>query len=379
MKNNTKKWFAILLAFVPGLIRAEDASSYSEHFNPAMIISWMFVLLIILFTLVIYILGKVLIASTKEKIKSNARKGLKFIALPLLTAPFLSNAQAVASGETGGLGFGTSWNFWYLLIAVLIIQLIVIITFALIIRNNLKTEEDKVVKTNRALGFLTSGKWWDRFNKAKDLKEEKSILLDHDYDGIQELDNDLPPWWKYGFYLTILWAVAYLFYYHVSDKGMSSKEEYENEMAMAEREVAAFKASQKLNVDETTAVVMTAKSDLDAGASIYAKNCVACHMADGGGGIGPNLTDQHWIYGGSVKNLFKTIKYGANNGMKSWSDDLSPIEMQQVSSFILSLQGTSPADPKGPEGELFSAEGGETDAKVDSELPDSTSIIAPAE
>jgi len=380
MKNSKNKLLAITLAFAPLFIRAEEeTASYSEHFNPAMFISWMFILLIILFTVVIYILGKVLISSTKEKIKKAASKGVKFILFPLFGLPVLSNAQEILTNEPNGLGFGTEWNFWYLLIAVLIIQLIIIITFALIIRNNLKTDEEVSIKTKTIFGFLTSGRFWDRFNKSKDLTEEKSILLDHDYDGIKELDNDLPPWWKYGFYFTIIWSVLYLFYYHVSDKGMSSKQEYESEIAIAQKEVEAFKANQKLNVDESNVVLLTEETALNSGAAIFAKNCVACHMADGGGGIGPNLTDQHWIYKGSIKNVFKTIKYGANNGMKSWSDDLSPIEMQQVASFVLSLQGSKPADPKAPEGELYTPEMAGVTNTSDSLVIDSTSIISPAE
>jgi cytochrome c oxidase cbb3-type subunit 3 len=234
----------------------------------------------------------------------------------------------------------------------------------------------KVVKESGAskwLGVLGSGRFWDRFNKAKDLKDEKSILLDHDYDGIKELDNDLPPWWKYGFYFTIVWAAAYLFYYHVSSNGISSKEEYEIEIAEAAKEVAAYKASMALNVDENTATLMTASSDLETGKKVWDRlNCATCHAADGGGGIGPNLTDEYWLYGGSVKDIFKTVKYGANNGMKAWENDMSAVEMQQVSSYILSLQGSSPADPKPAQGELYN-KASETDG---SENPSSDSLTS---
>lgn len=320
----------------------------SENFNPAMIISWILIILIILFTLVIYVLGKVLVSSTKERMEKQLKSGMKILLLPALLLPNLSEASS-------GVGFNTTWSFWYLLIGILVLQFIIILIFSYIIKNNLSSDKvTEAAESKSWFGKLSSGKFWDRFNNAKDLEEEKSILLDHDYDGIQELDNDLPPWWKYGFYLTIIWAVFYLFYYHVSSNGLSSKQEYENEMAVAEKQVAAYKAGLALNVDENSVTIMTNTSDLATGKKVFERlNCGSCHAADGGGGIGPNLTDNYWIHGGSVKNIFKTIKYGANNGMKAWEDDMSAVEMQQVTSYVLSLQGSAPADPKGPEGELF--------------------------
>lgn len=364
MKRNNKKTILLMMVLMPILASAQEtgaSESYSEHFNPAMIISWLFIGLIILFTIVIYVLGKVLVSSTKEKMKRMAQAA-KFLVLPILSVPsLLSAADGAETTISSGMGFNTVWNFWYLLIGILLVQLLIIIAFALIIRNNLRTETElKTAKSKNWLGFLGSGKFWDRFNNAKDLKEEKSILLDHDYDGIKELDNDLPPWWKYGFYFTILWGAVYLFYYHVSSAGISSQEEYEMEMAEAHKQVEAYKASMALNVDENTATLMTAASDIEAGRKVFEKlNCATCHMADGGGGIGPNLTDKYWLYGGSVNDVFKTIKYGANNGMKAWENDMSAVEMQQLSSYVLSLQGTTPADPKPAEGELYEPASGE--------------------
>lgn len=188
---------------------------------------------------------------------------------------------------------------------------------------------------------------------AKPIEKEADILLDHDYDGIHELDNNLPPWWLWGFYISIVFAVVYLIRFHVAD-GPSSAEEFEQEMAIAQEEVDAYLATALNLVDESNVELLTAQARLDAGKKIYTANCVACHAPDGGGLVGPNLTDPYWIHGGGLKNVFSTIKYGVPaKGMISWKDQLSPAQMQEVASYILSMQGNTPASPKEAEGQLW--------------------------
>lgn len=182
------------------------------------------------------------------------------------------------------------------------------------------------------------------------IEEEASVMTDHEYDGIHELDNALPPWWKYGFYLSIVFAFVYLINYHLMGSPLQI-EEYTNSIEQGEQEVQAYLASQSMNVDETSVERMLDAADLQAGLGTFKQYCVACHKEDGGGSVGPNLTDIYWIHGGDIKDIFKTIKYGANNGMKSWKDELNPVQMQQVASYIMSLGGTNPVDPKEPEGE----------------------------
>lgn len=200
--------------------------------------------------------------------------------------------------------------------------------------------------------------WWRKlYNKSLDKKpveREGEILLDHDYDGIRELDNNLPPWWLYGFYATIIIAFAYMFNYHVLG-GTTQTEEYLTEVADAELEIAEYKKNAKGLLTINTVELLTEEGDLTTGKSIYLANCIACHKADGGGGIGPNLTDPYWILGGGIKNVFNTITEGGRpgKGMISWKSDLKPEEIAQVSSYVLSLNGTTPAEPKEPEGELY--------------------------
>ena len=192
---------------------------------------------------------------------------------------------------------------------------------------------------------------------SKPLEEEGEIILDHNYDGIKELDNDLPPWWLYGFYITIIFAAVYLLRYHVFN-GANQFDELETELAQAKSAIEAYKKTAKDLVDINTVTVLTDPADLSAGKAIFETNCVACHMADGGGGIGPNLTDQHWILGGGIKNVFKTVSEGGRSGkgMIAWKTQLKPLEMAQVSSYVLTFEGTTPANPKAAEGDIWTPE-----------------------
>lgn len=179
--------------------------------------------------------------------------------------------------------------------------------------------------------------WNKVLTNAVEIEDEDSILLDHDYDGIKELDNDLPPWWKYGFYITIVWAVIYFGVYQVFKIAPTQQEEYLAELAEGEQQMAAYKEANPNLVTAETAVLLTDASDLAKGKTIYEANCVACHMSNGGGGIGPNLTDKNWIYEGNIKGVFHVISEGANNGMAAWKGLLSADKIEAVSSYVLSL------------------------------------------
>lgn len=215
---------------------------------------------------------------------------------------------------------------------------------------------------------------YDKLLDKKPIENEDEIILDHNYDGIKELDNNLPPWWLYGFYASIIFAGIYLARYHVFD-GATQEQEYLAEVAEAKAAVEAYKENAKGLIDANTVELLTGTEDINAGKAIFSGNCAACHKIDGGGGIGPNLTDSYWILGGGIKNVFNTISEGgrAGKGMVSWKTDLKPEEMAQVASYVLSLHSTTPLDPKEPEGELWV----DPDARVDEvevEAIDSASV-----
>jgi len=179
----------------------------------------------------------------------------------------------------------------------------------------------------------------------------------HEYDGIRELDNKLPQWWLYLFYFTIIFALVYLVGYHLAEWWPLQENEYKNEMAAA---ADMKKATPQVTVDFENMVPLTADADLAAGKDTYDKICVTCHGKFGEGLVGPNMTDMYWIHGDtinntvSIKNLYQVVTNGViEKGMIPYKDQLSPIQIQQVLSFILSLQGTNPPNPKAPQGRKY--------------------------
>ena len=197
-------------------------------------------------------------------------------------------------------------------------------------------------------------RFWNKMNDSVPVARENEVMTSHEYDGIRELDNRLPPWWLYGFYFTIFFGVAYLINYHVLDTGMTQEEEYIAEMAKAEEEVSAYLASMDMLIDETSVSFTDSPEDLLVGQEVFEGKCAACHGINGEGGVGPNLADSYWIHGGDMSDIFKTIKYGVpTKGMIAWESQLTPKEMQQVSSYIYTMEGTNPPNAKEPQGELF--------------------------
>lgn len=223
-----------------------------------------------------------------------------------------------------------------------------------------------------SLWSTISEKAWKLVPKDK----EQDIDLGHEYDGIRELDNSLPPWWLWLFYGTILWSAIYLWYYHISDRGPDQQQEYVAAMELGEAEKAKFLATQANSVDEKTVTLLTDAAAIAEGKEIYTANCMVCHGANGEGLVGPNFTDKYWIHGGRINDLFKTIKYGVpEKGMISWQSQLRPAAMQKVASYILSMQGTNPPNQKAPQGDLYDpAAGGAASAPADTTA---TGAVAP--
>ena len=203
-----------------------------------------------------------------------------------------------------------------------------------------------------------TNRWWDRFNKSVSIDKEQDVQLDHDYDGIKELDNSLPPWWIYGFYFTILFAGVYMYRYHISTSAPLQVEELAVEKIQAEREKVAYMATLANNVDETSIAYNPTAELLTEGKAIFVKNCVSCHGPEAqGASIGPNLTDEYWIHKGGIKDIFKTIKNGVQEkGMIPWGQQLSNAQIAAAATFIKSLQESHPANPKAPQGDKYEEE-----------------------
>lgn len=222
------------------------------------------------------------------------------------------------------------------------------------------TDHDTLIKARPGeehLGFWA--KFWDRFNSAVPVAHEANVETNHSYDGIRELDNRLPPWWLYGFYFTIAFGVIYWLRFEVFESAPSQHEEYVASMQQAEEQVQAYLASMTEEDGDVAIELLSDDAALAAGQTIFKANCAQCHAADGGGmtGLGPNLTDKYWKNGGDFSSIASVVQGGVSGtSMIAWESQLGPAKIAQVASYVYSLEGTTPANPKDPEGELFERE-----------------------
>ncbi|MCK6603889.1 MAG: c-type cytochrome [Ignavibacteriaceae bacterium] len=278
-----------------------------------------------------------------KKILSGTQFRLNLIAMLLFG--FMTAFAADESAAMEYITTGFYFFFGYLLL----------MTIIFLLGHNKKPEEEaSLIK-----------KFSQKLTDAKPIEQESEIMFSHEFDGIRELDNSLPPWWKYLFYVTIVFSVVYMVYYHVLS-GPSSDEEYRREVRQAELDMAAYMQSGNVVVTEDNVTLLTDASSLNAGKDIFVKNCASCHANDGGGLVGPNLTDEYWIHGGGIKDVFKVVVNGVlDKGMLAWKSQLTSKQIQDVSSYVLSLQGTKPANPKAPQGEIW-VDPAKAQAKADS-------------
>lgn len=280
--------------------------------------------------------------------KSQVVKSIAIIGL--MTSSLSANAAETVA-ESGSF-IMTNSLFWLLLSFIAFLAVVIAILF-----RSLNT----LMKLERGESFAEEAKedTVDVFTKLKltdrvPVEQESEVMLDHEYDGIRELDNNLPPWWKYMFYATIIFAVVYLFRYHITGQGQLQLEEYQAEVQAAVEQKAEMMATATEMVTEDNVVYLVDAPSLEKGAAIYKGNCATCHGQLGEGGAGPNLTDQYWIHGGSISNIFKTIKYGVPaKGMIAWQSQFSPSQIQKIASYIKSMQGSNPPGAKDPQGEIY--------------------------
>jgi cytochrome c oxidase cbb3-type subunit 3 len=334
----------------------------------------------VLLIFVIWLLSSVLILLSKKVVELSKQNKVVTILLTIIAAGFSqpaiaqNNATIATDSTTQAIGstvyYGglSSVSFWTLS-TVMALELFVIFIMLIFIHNMWRIIYPRPIQVVQKAAFKNSwvASTWANldkkfFTKAAPIEKEADIMLDHDYDGIKELDNALPPWWKYGFYITIFVAIFYILKFEVWHTGMNPTEEYNTEMAEAKLETDQYLASMKENVDENSVVMLDA-AGIQTGKTLFTKTCVACHSQTGGGGVGPNLTDNYTIHGARIQDIFKTIKYGyPDKGMQSWQSNFSPVEMQQLSSYIKSLSNTNVPNGKAPQGDLIIEEAAMSDS-----------------
>lgn len=172
--------------------------------------------------------------------------------------------------------------------------------------------------------------------------------MDHDADGIRELDNKLPRWWVWLFNLCNLFALVYMLYYHVFRAGDLMAAEYQREMVVGD----AVKSKTLAKFESEMASLEPSKDPvvISEGKNVYDLMCAPCHRPDAGGLVGPNLTDDFWIHGKEFKDNLRTIYNGVpEKGMVTWKGVLKPNQIHAVGSYIYTLRGTQPPNPKPPE------------------------------
>ncbi|SMG07480.1 cbb3-type cytochrome c oxidase N-terminal domain-containing protein [Sphingobacterium psychroaquaticum] len=269
--------------------------------------------------------------------------------------------------------FGSGNLYSDILVLVLILVMIALIATALVVHRAFKAII-KVTMPELALEEQAKKKkktdWnaiWSKLLSLRPLEEEKDMEIDHEYDGIKELNNPIPIWFNALFYATITFGVVYLFSYHVFGWGLNQDDEYKVEMAKAEAAKAAYLAQAANLIDESTIEVDESGVMASAGKAIFMANCAVCHGNSGEGGIGPNLTDRNWLHGGEIKDIFTVVKYGVpDKGMVPWEQTLSPAQIAEVSNYIFTLRDTKPANPKEPQGTEVEYESASSKVEQDS-------------
>lgn len=374
---------AVLLCGLPAL--AADKPEPSIFSNP-LALTLLFLMGVLL--IVIAILASILVGAADWKLKLSKKKQTGIVkpmaTLLLLCTTTLCFAQDAPAADAatqsiksiGGLPPAT----FYVMASVIFLELAIILILLVNIRFLIRAAREKETEAAAIVPIVEKAvapkklalNWWNKLNRFKPVEQEKDIEMEHEYDGIRELDNRLPPWWLWGFYATIIFSVVYLWRYHVAESAPLSEEEYQISVARAEVEVQEYLKKKGDAVNENTVTYLSGTDDLAAGAKIYTTSCVACHNAKGEGGVGPNLTDDYWLHGGDIKSIFRTIKYGVDGkGMAAWQSVYSPKELAQVTSYIKSLVGTNPPNGREPQGVLYKDEG---DAVADSTQSASASV-----
>lgn len=364
--------FLLLLLSFPAMSQTEAAQPVKEVTATTNMLASTMIAIAIVLAFVIYALGQVLITLGRQVLQKSKESAT---VLPLiLTAILLIAGNAAGAQEVipevvktvpnyGGLSGGAFWT-----LAIVLFIEVVAILFILSYINRFKTElmPAKVKKPVQPLA------WWKRMDKklftaAVPVEKEADIELDHVYDGIKELDNSLPPWWKWGFIVTVIASVIYMFNFHVLGSGKNPTEEYEAELAQAKIKMEAYAAKNKDKIDEAN-IQMPDATGIAAGRQIFEQACWACHGKMGEGGAGPNLTDDYWLHKGSLTDIYHSIKTGyPDKGMQAWQKQYSPKQISDLAGFIKSIRNSNPPNGKAPQGDLYSETAGDSTATAAAE------------
>ena len=347
--------------------------------DPYDMVRYMMIFVCLVLLIIIVVLGNALLAASKQylrnKINGNSSKILSLVSGLITLSFWMFPNQSNAQSTTVLL---IDWGLIPMDIWAMIILGILEFIIIVFISNKIKgfvTPESEILEPKIRDSWLA--RIWRKANNFRPIEQEYQIDSGHNYDGIRELDNKVPGWWSFAFLGCILFGAVYMYRYHIAYSAPLPLEELSIAQAIAAKAKAEYMKNQAESIDENS-VVMSDAAGIAEGAELFKVNCVVCHLAQGQGSIGPNLTDDYWINKGGLKDIFATIKYGVPaKGMKSWAEDFSPRQIANLSSFVKSLRGSNPPNPKEKQGELYVEESSgspSVDTTKNTKAVDSTSL-----
>lgn len=376
-RNGVFSLSALLLSF------NTNAQSVTAPIVPEKLSVWtsgagiLMIATIVVLMAVIYVLGSIVKTlveeDTIETVRSmKAKKGLLTILILFSSSMMVMAQEASPMVDSVPMVLDMEATVFWVLLGVLFFEFVIILMLCFILYKFL-------LRKGLIRSFETKLPSWLQWHKLmgsdKPIEQEAEQLIAHDYDGIQELDNGMPPMLKYIFIGSILFAFYYMFDYHILKASPLSIAEYEAQIEQGKQDRLEYIKKAGASVDENSVTLLNDASMLAGGEKLYAQNCVACHGNNGQGGVGPNLTDAYWLHGGDIQSIFKSVKYGIpEKGMRAWQSEIKPADMQAVVSYIITAFGNkNVTGGKAPQGNLYQATS--TDSTQSHSSADSSAVV----
>jgi cytochrome c oxidase cbb3-type subunit 3 len=335
------------------VVPATPASTYYALRYSLLATAILLMIIVIALTYVLNNLATIYLQDWKRD-KKNTTKSIVGIGALLSLMSQVAQAQdatAVTPSLTFGIDLANMPVDIYVLMFAVLVEMIMVYGLVKSIFRLLRQAEEEIPSTDEPM--VPEKTFFQTINQTVAIEEEHTLDLQHDYDGIRELDNKVPSWWMMSFYASILFGVIYMIRMYGTQTLPTQLEELAEANKVAAIQKEAYLKLAANNVDENSVKISDA-AGIAAGKDLFKTNCVACHGSGGEGTVGPNLTDDYWLHQGGLKDVFYTIKYGwAEKGMKSWKEDFSPIQMADIASYVSTLRGTNPPNPKEKQGELW--------------------------
>ncbi len=366
MKKTKWIWTALMSTSLMQATAQQEVSHIDIPTDGILVLMGVTTLILLVILLSLMRIVRRSIVAKRPEIGQALKKGTSVILLIFISqlAMAQDSAEPLAEAATQSTGwFGLPVWVWVVYFLTITLELAGIAAFIKIINEVNFPKDPSVVKRKS---------WFSKLSGAVTEEEAADLDMNHDYDGISELDNRIPQWWLYTFYFTILFGVVYMYRMFGNHAIPTQYEQLEQSIAEARIEQRKRDEAAGGAIDENS-VKLVGESGIQNGQSLFYANCRACHGDQAqGAAVGPNLTDEYWLHGGSIQDVFHSIKAGwPDKGMQSWSAILSPSEMQDVASYIMSVQGTNPPGARGPQGEKYVPEAGAADTPA-AEAADST-------